>query len=119
MAVALVAVPFMGLFVAIAAFFAGTGSRTPRSSCRRATSPSQWRLFAEWGIGKKHRDNGALLLVAVRDRHVHIEVGYGLEPILPDGRAGEIIRTSIVPLFRAGNIPRGIGTEAKSLTYPS
>ena len=67
------------------------------------------RLFAEWGIGKKQRDNGVLLLVAVRDRQVRIEVGYGLEPILPDGRAGEIIRTSIVPEFRAGNIPRGIG----------
>jgi uncharacterized protein len=40
---------------------------------------------------------------------VRIEVGYGLEPILPDGLAGEIIRAEIVPEFRAGNIPRGIG----------
>jgi uncharacterized protein len=67
------------------------------------------RLFAAWGIGKKQRDNGVLVLVAVRDRQVRIEVGYGLEEILPDGRVGEIIRTSIVPEFRAGNIPRGIG----------
>jgi len=67
------------------------------------------RLFAEWGIGKKQRNNGVLLLVAVRDRSVRIEVGYGLEPILPDGRAGEIIRTAVIPEFRAGNIPRGIG----------
>jgi uncharacterized protein len=40
---------------------------------------------------------------------VRIEVGYGLEPILPDGLAGEIIRTQILPEFRANNFPRGIG----------
>jgi uncharacterized protein len=67
------------------------------------------RLFADWGIGKARSDNGALLLVASRDRSVRIEVGYGLEPILPDGLAGEIIRTVIVPEFSAGNYPRGIG----------
>jgi uncharacterized protein len=67
------------------------------------------RLFAEWGIGQAADDNGVLLLVAPRDRAVRIEVGYGLEPILPDGLAGEIIRAEILPEFRAGNIPRGIG----------
>ena len=67
------------------------------------------RLFAAWGIGKKERDNGVLLLVSIRDKAVRIEVGYGLEPILPDGRAGEIIRTAIIPEFRTGNYPRGIG----------
>jgi uncharacterized protein len=66
-------------------------------------------LFAEWGLGQKADDNGVLLLVAPENRAVRIEVGYGLEPILPDGLAGEIIRTEIVPEFRAGNIPRGIG----------
>ena len=49
------------------------------------------------------------MLVAPSDRRVRIEVGYGLEPILPDGRAGEIIRADVLPEFRAGNIPRGIG----------
>ena len=67
------------------------------------------RLFAEWGIGQAADDNGVLLLVAPGDRAVRIEVGYGLEPILPDGLAGEIIRTEILPEFRAGNVPRGIG----------
>jgi uncharacterized protein len=66
-------------------------------------------LFADWGIGKARHDNGILLLVAPADRAVRIEVGYGLEPVLPDGLAGEIIRTEILPEFRAGNIPRGIG----------
>jgi uncharacterized protein len=67
------------------------------------------RLFAEWGIGKARRDNGVLLLVAPHERAVRIEVGYGLESILPDGMAGEIIRTEILSEFRAGNMPRGIG----------
>jgi uncharacterized protein len=67
------------------------------------------RLFADWGIGQAADDNGVLLLVAPGDRAVRIEVGYGLEPILPDGLAGEIIRTEIIPEFRAGNVPRGIG----------
>jgi uncharacterized protein len=67
------------------------------------------RLFAEWGIGQARQDNGVLLLVAPGERAVRIEVGYGLEPILPDGLAGEIIRTEILPEFRAGNLPRGIG----------
>ena len=43
------------------------------------------RLFADWGIGQAQSDNGVLLVVAPRDRSVRIEVGYGLEPILPDG----------------------------------
>ena len=67
------------------------------------------RLFAKWGIGHKQRDNGVLLLVAPDDRSVRIEVGYGLEAVLPDGLAGEIIRTEIIPEFAANNVPRGVG----------
>jgi uncharacterized protein len=67
------------------------------------------RLFAEWGIGKKRQDNGVLVLVAPADRVVRIEVGYGLESVLPDGLAGEIIRAEILPEFKIGNYPRGIG----------
>lgn len=67
------------------------------------------RLFAEWGIGKKRHDNGVLVLVAPADRTVRIEVGYGLESVLTDGLAGEIIRAEILPEFKIGNYPRGIG----------
>ena len=67
------------------------------------------RLFAEWGIGQREQDNGVLLLVAPADRAVRIEVGYGVEPILPDGLAGEIIRTEMLPEFKIGNLRRGIG----------
>jgi uncharacterized protein len=67
------------------------------------------RLFEDWGIGKAKEDNGVLLLVAPHERTVRIEVGYGLEGALTDGMAGEIIRTEMVPEFRAGNMRRGIG----------
>jgi uncharacterized protein len=65
------------------------------------------RLFHEWGIGKKALDNGVLVLVAPNERKVRIEVGYGLEPLLPDGLAGEIIRTEILPRFRENDYAGG------------
>lgn len=73
-----------------------------------------FRLGDHWGIGDKARDDGALLIVAPNERKVRIEVGYGLEGILPDVLAGRIIRESIVPSFKQGNYPGGIsaGTDA-------
>jgi uncharacterized membrane protein YgcG len=56
-------------------------------------------LFNHWGVGKRGSDNGVLVLLAVDDRRVEIETGYGVEGILPDGKAGEIIRTAMVPAF--------------------
>ena len=53
------------------------------------------------GIGEKGKDNGLLLLVAVNDRKVKIEVGYDLEGMIPDGFAGQTIREAIAPAFRA------------------
>ena len=65
-------------------------------------------LFNAWGIGKKGTNNGVLVLVAPSARTMRIEVGYGLEPVLPDGLAGEIIRTSFAPRFRDGDYSAGI-----------
>ena len=59
-------------------------------------------LFNKWGIGKKKEDNGVLILIAMKERKIRIEVGYGLEPILPDGLCGEIIRKDMTPLLREG-----------------
>lgn len=66
------------------------------------------RLFKEWGIGKETIDNGVLVLVAPHEREMRIEVGYGLEPVLPDGLSGEIIRTNFLPRFREEDYPGGI-----------
>jgi uncharacterized membrane protein YgcG len=56
-------------------------------------------LFNHWGVGKRGSDNGVMVLLAIDDRRVEIETGYGIEGILPDGRAGEIIRTAMIPAF--------------------
>ncbi len=65
-------------------------------------------LFHAWGIGKKQRDNGVLILCAVQDRRVRIEVGYGLEAILPDAKSGRIIREQMIPYFRSGDLSTGL-----------
>ncbi len=60
------------------------------------------RLFTQWGIGKKGVDNGLLILLAIKDHKNRVEVGYGLEPIIPDGYAGGVLR-GIRPILRQGN----------------
>lgn len=49
-------------------------------------------IFRAWGVGQKGKDEGILLLLAIRDRRSRLEIGYGLEPILPDGLDGSILR---------------------------
>lgn len=65
-------------------------------------------LFEAWGIGKKGKDNGVLVLAAMDERRARIEVGYGLEPILPDGKTGEILDRFLIPEFQAGKFGRGM-----------
>jgi uncharacterized protein len=66
------------------------------------------RVAEAWQIGQKDLDNGALLLIARKERKMRIEVGYGLEGTLTDLISGRIIRNIIVPQFRAGNFDQGI-----------
>ncbi len=66
------------------------------------------RVAEAWKLGRKGVDDGALLLVAKDDRTLRIEVGYGLEGVLPDAVANRIIDETIVPRFRAGDFPGGI-----------
>jgi len=72
------------------------------------------RVVEQWKIGHKGLDNGALILVAAGDRRARIEVGYGLEGVIPDAVASRIIREVMIPSFRAGAMGEGIvrGTEA-------
>ena len=71
-------------------------------------------LFQRFGIGQKGRDNGALLLVAYKDRHMRIEVGYGLEGAITDAYSSQIINTIMAPEFKEGHFSDGIekGTAA-------
>lgn len=59
-------------------------------------------LFKRWGIGNKSTNRGVLILVAIQDRRYRVEVGYGLEPILPDGRVGSFGREA-VPYLKSGD----------------
>jgi uncharacterized protein len=73
------------------------------------------RLFERAGIGERTMDTGALLVVAVNDRKVRIEVGYGLEEFITDGFAGETIRQAILPAFRQGQYGAGVLAGATRL----
>ncbi len=66
------------------------------------------KLFELWGIGKKSKDNGLLLLWSTGDRRVRVEVGYGLEGVLPDGKTGAILDAYVVPKFKSGEFDEGV-----------
>jgi uncharacterized protein len=66
------------------------------------------RVAEAWGIGNKDRDNGVLLLIAMEDRRMRIEVGYGLEGTLTDAVSSQINRNEIAPRFRQGDFDAGI-----------
>ena len=66
------------------------------------------KTFREWGIGNKKTNNGVLLLVAVDDHKVRIEVGYGLEGAIPDITCNDIIEKDIKPAFRQKDYIGGI-----------
>ena len=65
-------------------------------------------VLRTWGIGQKDKNNGVLLLVALDDHKLRIEVGYGLEGALTDARSSQIIRNDITPLFKQSKYYEGI-----------
>lgn len=65
-------------------------------------------VLRSWGIGNKAKNNGVLIVVAVNDRRSRIEVGYGLEGVLPDGKTGRIQDQYMLPFFRKGDYSAGI-----------
>lgn len=66
------------------------------------------RVAEQWKLGRKGTDDGALLLVAKEDRALRIEVGYGLEGVIPDAVAKRVISEIIVPYFKQGDYFGGI-----------
>lgn len=73
------------------------------------------KLFQKWGLGKEGQDNGLLLLVAVQDRKARIEVGYGLEPILPDALAGRILDEHLFPAFKRQQYAEGLDQAVQQI----
>ncbi|MEY2944142.1 MAG: hypothetical protein RLY97_2156 [Pseudomonadota bacterium] len=72
-------------------------------------------LFHKWGIGGKDSDQGLLLLIAPSQRKIRIEVGYGLEEYFTDALSGRIIRETIAPQFRSGDIGGGINAGVSAI----
>ena len=73
------------------------------------------RLFRTWRLGQKGLDNGLLLVVFVQDRKVRIEVGYGLEAVVTDAVASQIIRQTIAPSFREQRYAQGLAAAVDAL----
>jgi len=73
------------------------------------------RVANAWGLGQKDKDNGILLVLAMKERQVRIEVGKGLESTISDERAQEIIQSEMVPAFRQGNYVEGLEKGAHRL----
>jgi hypothetical protein len=73
-------------------------------------------LFNHWGIGKKGENNGILVLVALQQRRIEVETGYGIEGILPDSEIGMLLQDVVVPAFRRGDYGGGLITLVRELT---
>jgi uncharacterized protein len=74
-----------------------------------------YRLGRAWAVGLKGADNGAILIIAPKERKVRVEVGYGLEPIVTDALSSVIIQQKVLPAFKAGDMPGGIEAGADAL----
>ncbi len=73
------------------------------------------KLFADWGIGQKDKDNGILLLLSIKEHKIRIEVGYGLEGALPDSVAQSIIDNDLTPNLKAGNYDAGVSAAVSNI----
>ena len=71
-------------------------------------------LFRAWGVGRKGQDNGIMMLLSVADHRSRLEVGYGLEPLIPDGFAGSVLR-QMRPALRAGQYGDALSAAAQTI----
>jgi len=68
------------------------------------------RLYEAWGIGAKGEDKGVLIFLAVQERRIRIETGYGVEGILPDGLVGDILDRHVIPWLKKGDYDSGLSS---------
>lgn len=74
-----------------------------------------YQLGRHWGIGQKGEDNGAMLIVAQKERKIRIEVGYGLEGRLTDAASATIINQIVTPAFKQGQFEQGVLNGAAAM----
>ena len=91
------------------------GDLTPTEFCEK--------IFTSWGIGKRDKDNGFILLIAPDDRQAWIQTGYGLEGALPDALCSSILRDNVVPAMKKGDTGTALNSALSAigsvLTDPS
>jgi uncharacterized protein len=80
----------------------------PRMQSNSSIEDYTVRVAQAWGVGQKDRKNGAVLFIFKEDRTLYIQVGYGLEGVLPDARGRQIIENEITPRFRRGDFQGGV-----------
>lgn len=73
------------------------------------------RLFNTWGIGSRDKNDGVLLLLSVGDRQSRIEIGYGLEGILPDGKTGRIQDEYMIPYYKNNDFSNGLKSGCQAI----
>src|SRR5215472_648319 len=73
------------------------------------------RVARAWGVGQKGRNNGAVLFVFIQDHKMYLQVGYGLEGVLPDALGKRIIAEQITPRFRAGDYDGGLSAGVQAI----
>lgn len=79
-----------------------------------------YQIANSWGIGRKDYDDGVLIVLSMNDRQMRIEVGYGLEKIIPNEKASEIIQTKMIPEFKEKKFYSGLFAamnEIKNLLF--
>jgi uncharacterized protein len=73
------------------------------------------RVAEAWKLGDAKRDDGAIVIVASEDRKARIEVGYGLEGVIPDAVAARILREQMIPFFKRGEMGQGVQAGVAAL----
>ena len=73
------------------------------------------RVAQQWQVGQKDKNNGAVLFVFINDRQMFIQVGYGLEGVLPDATAKRIVEDEIKPRFRSGDFNGGLSAGVNAI----
>lgn len=81
---------------------------TVRTTAPETPDAYKVRVFQAWGLGQRGKDNGLLMLVALAERQVKFETGYGLEGVVPDGFLGRVFRHEMQERFRANDYAGGI-----------
>ncbi len=76
------------------------------------------RVAQSWHAGLKGKDNGAVLFIFAQSHQIYLQVGYGLEPVIPDALARRIIDNDIAPYFKSGNYDAGVTNGVTAILKP-